>query len=364
MKRNAYSKIGAAALLIVLSLLFGACSEISLFTLLVNEQDGDFRMSQETVNVRYGETFYVKAQGGFLPYSFTTTSSIGTLDISTGLYEAPNTVGGLELVEIESSDRFGSIDTMKIKLYEHLEASLSSFSIRMGETQNFDVSGGYTDAIGYAVAADYGIITPVDSDTFTYEPVSTGTDYIEITDEINNSISITVQVLTASELEITPTYAVIPPGPGSTQIFTISGGTGTFPDDFTVTLSDAFGSLEPDPLPNPFEYTAPVIEGAVILSVTDGDGTTVTADIYVTADTPATLTINPSYVEALPGAILEFTASGGIPPYTFKEQVGSGNLEVISATSVRYETNSPPPKAKIKVTDDAGATALANISMK
>ncbi|MGC9313622.1 MAG: hypothetical protein ACP5IA_13125, partial [Sediminispirochaetaceae bacterium] len=125
-----------------------------------------------------------------------------------------------------------------------------------------------------------------------------------------------------------------------------------------------FGNLDPDPLTNPFEYTAPGTEGAVILSVTDGAGTTVTADIYVTGETPATLTLSPSYVEASPGAILEFTAAGGIPPYTFSILSGAGYLEKISPTTMRIETSSPPPLAKIRVTDAVGSTATANIDLK
>lgn len=361
MKRNMYYKIGAAVLLIVLLLLTGACSEISLFTLLVNEREGDFKMSQDVVNVSYGETYQVKAQGGFLPYSYETASVYGTLDPLTGEYTAPQTGSGDEEVEIMSSDRFDSSDTMKIRLYTHLEATLTSFTIRMGETQNFDVSGGYI-VTAYTVTAVYGTIIPVDSDTYTYDPASTGMDYIEITDEINNSISITVQVLSAGELGITPTYAVITPG--GTQPFEVSGGTGIFPGDFTIELSDpGFGSISNDGI-DTITYNAPASEGAVILSVTDDIGTTVTADIYITGETPVTLTLSPSYVEASPGAILEFTAAGGIPPYTFSILNGAGSLEKISPTTMRIETSSPPPAAKIRVEDAVGNTATANIDLK
>ncbi|MGC9313701.1 MAG: hypothetical protein ACP5IA_13520, partial [Sediminispirochaetaceae bacterium] len=346
-KGNTKNRIGAAAILIVLLLLTGACSEISLLTLLVNEQEGDFAMSQDIVNVSYGETYYVKAQGGFLPYEFDLQAENGDdIDPQTGYYTAPQIGSDLLDVGIIASDRFASSDTMKIRLYTHLEASPSSFTIRMGETQEFTVSGGYTDAIGYTVAADYGTITGVSS-PFTYTPpISTGMDYIEITDEINNSISISVQVLSAGELGITPTYAVITPdAPGNTQLFTISGGT----PDYTGTLSESFGTIPANPLTSPFTYTAPGTEGAVILSVTDDAGTTVTADIYVTGETPVTLTLSPSYVEASPGAILEFIAVGGVPPYTFSILSGAGYLEKISPTTMRIETSSPPPLAKIRV---------------
>ncbi len=357
MKQNKNYRISAAALLITLVLLTGACSEISLFTLLVNEQEGDFKMSQDVVNVRYGETYYVKVQGGFLPYSFATTSSVGTLNTSTGLYETPNTGGGLELVEIESSDRFGSSGETAIQVYPELSTSDSMISVREGDTAEFTVSGGITP---YSVAAEAGsisIIVPDDRYEYT-APSSPGMDYIEITDSINNSISITVEVYPPApvELEMLPTTAVILPT--GTQDFTVTGGDG-FNPGFSIDLSPNIGSTSNNGV-DTITYTAPNSEGALILSFTDSSGTTVSSEIEVIA---APLKLTPSTVSSSPGSILEFTASGGIPPYTFTEQVGSGNLEVISATSVRYETNKPPPIAKIRVTDDAGTTAIANIDM-
>jgi len=368
-KKATFQSLFTAFIVMFSLFILSGCSEISLFTLLSNEQEGDFGISQDVVNIREGTMYDIDAQGGFLPYSFAIVSGDGSINPLTGLYTAPLSAGGLLIVEIESRDRFDSRDTGTIRVYAPLSAVPSAFSIKTDDPpRSIDVSGGYL-ITAYTAVAERGTISPVDTDTFSYDPPAVaGWDYIEITDDINNSISISVEVLPASTstvLQLQPTTAVITIGPGASQEFTLTGGSGSFPGDFIIELSDpGFGSLPPDPLPNPFTYTAPSVPGAVTLTVTDGIGDSVFSDIYVVSATPEVLELNPSFVETSPGAILEFTASGGLPPYKFSILSGAGFLEKVSPSTMIIETSSPPPVTKIRVTDAVGSTATANIDLK
>jgi len=67
MKRRHLFHINLLILLFILLGLFISCSEISLFSLLDGEQEGDFSLDQKAVNVHTGDAIYLKASGGFLP---------------------------------------------------------------------------------------------------------------------------------------------------------------------------------------------------------------------------------------------------------------------------------------------------------
>ncbi len=384
MRRFTAARTAAIMISLLILVFLTGCSEISLFTLLSSEQEGEFRLDDEVVNIEEEKEYQISARGGFLPYSYTIISGGGSIDPVSGLYTAPSGVTDYIEVEIESTDRFGTRATTMLQVYEALTASPSSFSIRVGGTnESVTVSGGVGD---YEISAESGKIydssgvTEINSGTgpsFTFQynpPAIKGMDFITVTDDLENSFSISVEVLPpeGSELELFPSYAVLKPGDPD-YIFEVFGGIGgDDPAYFNFELEPgSSGSILPavyNFAESRWEiaYQVPGSDGTAVLTVTNENPVTfevyeqVSSDIYILTDDPPELDIKPSFRLTFSGRELTFTASGGIPPYVFTKIQGGGTLEQVSDNEAVLETAKPNPIV-IRLMDAIGSSAQANI---
>lgn len=348
-------------------LVYAGCSQMSLVDLMESEQEGEFSLGIESVNLKAGSQFNFKSVGGYLPYSYAVKdgTDTGDIDPATGMYAAPETESE---VTVESRDRLGHRDSARVVIYESIEADPATFSIHLDDSpQAISLIGGIGSLLASAELGEISPSEPVESgDVVTYSPpAATGTDYIEVIDELDNSLSIRVEVLADTDdivLEILPTDTVL--NPGDSQEFTITNTTG---HDLSIALSDSFGSIDEDEVDDDetnasVEYSAPGTEGSVFLTVTDDNtGDSVQADISVQAEETA-LEITPGNVEVSPGSTVEFTASGGVPPYVFTRLNGSGTLEQTSPTTASATSTSMI--SMIRVTDNVGNQAKGKIKAK
>jgi len=71
------------------------------------------------------------------------------------------------------------------------------------------------------------------------------------------------------------------------------------------------------------------------------------------------LEITPETVQVAQGSIVEFTASGGIPPYVFSRVNGSGTLVQTSPNTANATSSSVV--SMIRVTDNLGNQAQGKI---
>lgn len=347
----------------------GACSQMSLFDLVESEQEGEFSLGVESVNLKVGSKFNFNSVGGYLPYTYAVDEGTGAIDSETGAYTAPGTEGE---ATVECNDGIGHRDSASVFIYEGITADPASFSIHASETTPKSIT--LTGGVGSLTAsAELGVINPPETvssgDSVSYSPpAAAGTDYIDVVDEVGNNLVIMVEVLPVAgsvDLEILPTYAVL--APNESQSFDITNTTG---HSLTIALSEsepAFGTIDIhsiafDVTSATIEYTAPSTETAVYLTVTDDDtGDSVQADIYVQAEVTA-LEISPSDVEVSLGTTVEFTASGGVPPYVFEQVNGTGTLVQTSPTTANYTPSSTV--SQIRVVDKVGNQAKVKIKAK
>ena len=148
----------------------------------------------------------------------------------------------------------------------------------------------------------------------------------------------TVSVVTPP-LQITPDFINLQFNAG----FDFNASGGQTPYVFSILTGGDSGSIVADT----GVYTAPATAGTVTVQVADSlPSTPSTATVNVYA--PLVIAPDPATVDA--GSTLTFTASGGVPGYTFEKVSGVGS---ISSGGV-YDVPTSPGSAVVKVTDSIG----------
>ncbi|OHD69708.1 MAG: hypothetical protein A2V99_03275 [Spirochaetes bacterium RBG_16_67_19] len=116
---------------------------------------------------------------------------------------------------------------------------------------------------------------------------------------------------------------------------------------------------------NSFEYTANAA-GTYTVTVTDSVGVSRSAAVTVLLyDPAASLEISPPEVTVLVGGTAYFTALGGSGAYTFEVLPGGagGIFSVANSNPAAYSAPATAGSDTIKLTDDAGGTASATVSV-
>jgi len=105
-------------------------------------------------------------------------------------------------------------------------------------------------------------------------------------------------------------------------------------------------------------YTAPAVAASVVVQVEDSDGSTDQSAVSVLA--PTILRIYPSSVTLAVNASFQFSAAGGIPPFSFSKVAGVGSITaegLFNAGAVSDDATS------VRVTDSVGAASDASVSV-
>jgi hypothetical protein len=74
----------------------------------------------------------------------------------------------------------------------------------------------------------------------------------------------------------------------------------------------------------------------------------------------STLAISPTQVSMAVSGAIPFTATGGVPPYTYRVSSGGGTIDPVAGTFVAPAT---PEAAWVSVTDSLGASSAASITV-
>ncbi len=361
--------VRVVVLVILVTLLFFSCGELSMFEALESEEPGSLTVAQSNVTLPPRAQFQVSATGGFTPYTYELAEgmSAGTIDPTTGMYSAPGVATTDEVVVI---DRYGAHVTTFIHVYDRLRVVPSSFSISVGETRMISVRGGrgalalLTDETRGDAAWYPGPGDPIGSpaEVFYTAPTDPGDngDVFGVQDGAGNLATVTVTVYAAETLRFEAPVEVIQAG-DSIEL-TVHGGDPPYvfavapPYDSTEDLGPA------GPTSVVFNHPGTTLDAAVI-TVTDGDAeASVTVHVVDTELLP--LAISPSSLKVADGTTVEFTASGGVKPYTF-ERVGpgSGQPVIVDDITARYTVSFPPGAAHIRLTDATGENVTAKIDV-
>ena len=222
----------------------------------------------------------------------------------------------------------------------------------------FTVLGGFTP---YEISLGAGV-TPKGGNTWVFpgKDISAESELftVEATDLLGQKATAEVTVYAvASPLELNVSEITLLVG--QSWSFTATGGSGGYAwavDDLTA---------DPPPSPDTFPYVA-VTPGGHTVTVTDSVGVSRSAAVTVLLyDPAASLEISPPEVTVLVGGTAYFTALGGSGAYTFEVLPGGagGIFSVANSNPAAYSAPATAGSDTIKLTDDAGGTASATVSV-
>jgi hypothetical protein len=234
-------------------------------------------------------------------------------------------------------------------------APSAGVTLQVGSPITYIVSGGTSP---YFVTSDNTTVANVSpataTSTYTITPVTVGTANVQIRDAANAVLTVPVTVIpaTSTAVPLTSTApSTVTIAAGTTQTYTVSGGTGTY----TITNT------------NPFDVGAtitgagPTPGGTLTLSglIVGSPGSTIT--IRDAAGTPLVITVNVivpgSTLQLLPGSLTvsERTVSFTVTPIDLSVFGGSGSYTAFTSnlnlTSVSIV---PGPTTKLRI---AGGTS-------
>jgi hypothetical protein len=292
--------------------------------------------SSKTLAVSNAVTF--TASGGVSPYVYSIQFGGGTLDASTGAYTAPGSSG---TASVRVTDSLGNVADAAITVNAALAISPASKSLAVNNTTTFSGTGG-VGPYSYAVTAGSGTIHS-SSGAYT-APAASGTDTVRVTDSLGNTSSATVTVNAA--LSISPSSYTMAAG----NSHTFAGAGGVAPYTYAVTSGggtvDATGG----------GYTAAATSGTANVRVTDALGNVANASITVNA----ALAITPVTKSLAVNNTFSFAASGGVTPYTYSVQAGTGT---INASTGLYTAPAAAGSATVRVTDAIGNVADSAVTI-
>lgn len=298
--------------------------------------DLSFVISETTIDIN--STFIFSVNGGVTPYVYSVQSGTGSIDVASGVYTAGSTPG---VATVRATDAAGNSVDAVVTVISRVSISPASLTLAIDNIKTFSASGGeppYT----FSIQSGDGTIDAV-SGLFT-APSSPGTVIVKVSD-FTGAISL-VNVTVNAALTISP----------GTQITTVNSvtafsATGGAPP-YVYSISVGTGAIDA----GSGLFTAPVISGFVTVRVTDAMANI--SESAVTVNGP--LAISPTTLNLATNGIHTVVGSGGLPPYTFSIQSGSGT---INPTSGDYTAPATAGSAVVRVMDSAAQSVTAAVNI-
>ena len=271
--------------------------------------------------VAAGDDISFSHTGGEGPYTFSmlANNSGATLDVQTGAYVAGSTGSVVDTIVV--TDKAGATATAMVTVNAALAISPSSKTVAAADRILFSETGG-VGPFTYSISTNHSGGS-IDASTGAYTAGATGgvIDTIRVTDSLANISSATVTVNPA--LAISPSSTALAVGNGVT--FSKTGGVGPF--TFSLASNDSGATIDA----NTGAYTAGATGGVTdTVRVTDSLMNTSNATVTVNA----ALAISPSSDTVVTGAGISFSASGGVPSYTYSLLTNSSGGSISGLGSI------------------------------
>ncbi len=293
-------------------------------------------ISPATYSIAINNTTTFSAGGGQAPYTFSVSGG-GSINATTGVYTAPASSG---TVTVTVTDNLGSTANSLVTINPALAISPTSQTVLVNSTVTLSASGGVTPYT-FSIVSGTGSINSTTGDYAT--PASNGSATVRVTDNVGNTANAIVTITSA--MSISP--ASITLAVNNTTTFTVSGGTGPY----TYSTVSGTGTINS----STGVYTAPASSGSATVRVTDSLGATGDASVTVNS----ALSISPASQTMGINGTLNFSASGGVVPYSYSIVSGSGSVN----SSGVFTAAASPGTTVVRVTDNVGNTANSTVTI-
>ena len=255
-------------------------------------------VSPDTAVLQVGDTLQFTATGGTAPYTWSVSdATVATIDATTGLLTAVAT----GTVTVTATDANGFSDSTGDIVVSDIAISPSTALLAVGDTLQFTASGGTPP---YTWASNNLSVATIDAATGLLTAVGPGTTTVTVTDAAG--LSVTSGNIEVREVLVSPQTATVLVG--DTLQFTATGGAAPYTwsvSDTTVATIDAATGL----------LTA-VAPGTVVVTATDADGISGNSGVITVTDNHV-ISITPYTATVSRFGTIQFTADGGVGPYTW-----------------------------------------------
>jgi len=292
-------------------------------------------MTPNVASLKIGDTMQFNAAGGVPPYSWTSTDSqVIQIGNTTGLVTAIS----LGSAMLALSDATGITVNSGLITVSNLSISPGQAVINVNASQTFTVTGGVPP---YTWSVTDSVIATVDQLSGTVTGMSSGSTTLIASDSSGDSTVANLQVYALTISPQTGTTSVT----GTIQ-FSASGGTLPY-----IWSSTSYGIAAV----NATGLLTGVSVGSVIISATDANGIVGESQAITITAAPPQVTLSPANAVLSSGMDLQFSANGGIPPYTWS----TSNANIASISAIGLLTALAAGNTTVTVDDSSGGSATS-----
>lgn len=288
-------------------------------------------------SLNINDTLSFSVSGGVSPFAYMLISGAGAIDPTTGIYTAP-AVASSDSIRV--TDALGNNVDVTVSVFSALGISPAAVTLAVNNSYLFSAAGGgapYT----FAVLSGSGSVSAAGAFT---AGVSSGSTVVQVTDNLGATANATVTVNSALSISPANLTAFV------NTSFNFSEAGGVSPHSYS--LVSGVGAINS----STGLFTAPSVNGAAVVRVTDAVGNFSNSNVIIT--TP--LSISPQSGTLAINNTLSFSSVGGTGPFVYSMQSGSGSIHNSSGV---YTGPAVPGVAVIRVTDSLGAFAQANVNI-
>ena len=306
----------------------------------------NIRVTPNSGSIQTAETLQLSASGGSAPYQWSVSNpNVASVDASgllTGLSS-----GTVSVTATDAAGASGTSGAFTVEGSGPPQISPRIVYLNIGQRFKLQATGGTPP---YSWSTGSPAVVSVDS-SGTLIGTGVGSTFIGLRDSQLRSDSIFISV---KNMRITPATATV--AVGQTQTFTVSGGVGPYRWTISNTTTATISSQGILTAHNPGSVVVTALDQYGVLATT---GTITITDGSTTPPPPTpspSLVITPNTGSLMPGQTLQFTASGGVMPYSWS----SSNINVATVNNTGVLTARAAGSVMVTVTDSSGATATTS----